>query len=88
MKIKELLCARGQGSNYYKGTYPRKAWCVNTQTSIYDNNNSLFLMGENISSWEILKGLKEFLQNKHIFFIGICKKKKSTTYPITECYQL
>ena len=34
-------------------------------------------MWENIFSWEILQGLKKFLQNKHIFFIGIFKKKKA-----------
>ena len=37
-------------------------------------------MWENVSSWEILKGLKQFLQNKHIFFMGICKKKHNLSY--------
>lgn len=74
MKIKEPFVLEGRDQTIIKASYPRKAWCVNTQTSIYDNNNSLFLMGENISSWEILKGLKEFLQNKHIFFRHLQKK--------------
>lgn len=30
-KIKQLLCALGQGSNHYDSTYPREARCVNTQ---------------------------------------------------------
>lgn len=71
MKIKALLCALGQGSNHYKGTYPREAWHVSTQTPTYgNNNNSPLLIIENISSWEILKGFKTlwvFLQNEYIY---------------------
>lgn len=60
-KIKELLCVPGQGSNHYKSTYPRGACCVNTQTPTYDNNNnSLFPVLENISSWEFLKDFELF----------------------------